>query len=88
MNKKFSNSKMQETRRRFLKKAIWTVPVLIGMGQLAKPTTLHAESHIPDPWGMMSSNRNPERNIKDSSLDESLFDESPFDESPFDRRKQ
>ena len=31
------------SRRGFLKKAAWSAPVLIGMGQLAKPTLAHAD---------------------------------------------
>lgn len=38
---------MQKERRSFLKKAAYSAPALIVMGQLARPTSAHAESCLP-----------------------------------------
>ena len=40
-------------RRAFIKKAIYTTPVLVAMGQLAKPTSAQADDSRVDgrPWG-------------------------------------
>lgn len=42
------------TRRKFLKKAVYSAPVLTALGQLAKPTKAQADSGDPDgppSWG-------------------------------------
>ncbi len=42
--------KMLKERRSFFKKAVYSVPVLMAMGQLIKPASLHAEYGIdPEP---------------------------------------
>jgi len=41
-------------RRQFLKKAVYSAPVLLALGQLAKPTKAEADSGPPDGppgWG-------------------------------------
>lgn len=38
--------KSKSSRRTFLKKAAYSAPVLVGMGQLIKPTSLHADSNL------------------------------------------
>lgn len=38
-------------RRSFLKKAAYSAPALIAMGQLVKPVSIHAESVIDPPPG-------------------------------------
>ncbi len=44
--------KTQKERRSFLKKTVYAAPVLIVLGQLARPTKAEAESQIatPPPW--------------------------------------
>jgi hypothetical protein len=43
--------KSKSSRRTFLKKAAYSAPVLVGMGQLVKPTNVHADSTIASPPG-------------------------------------
>jgi len=55
-NIKDLNSKPNEVKRReFIKKAIYSTPVLLTMGQLLKPTKVHADSTGgpvgPPTWG-------------------------------------
>lgn len=38
-----SKREEKNTRRAFLKKAAYSAPVLMVLGQLAKPTTIHAD---------------------------------------------
>ena len=49
------NSKPEEKRREFLKKVAYTAPILLTMGQLLKPTKVHADSTGgptgPPTWG-------------------------------------
>lgn len=42
---------IQKERRSFLKKAAYSAPGLIVLGQLARPTKAQAESNVPNPWG-------------------------------------
>ncbi|HIQ28829.1 MAG TPA: hypothetical protein EYH42_10095 [Sulfurovum sp.] len=37
------------SRRTFLKKAVYSAPVLMAMGQLAKPTNVQADGSVPPP---------------------------------------
>lgn len=48
-NKKFKNEdvEIKKNRRFFLKRAIYSAPVLIGLGQLVKPAKIYATSCIP-----------------------------------------
>lgn len=48
---KHEKDEMQKERRSFLKKAVYSAPGLIVLGQLVRPTKAKAESDIPDPWG-------------------------------------
>jgi hypothetical protein len=48
---------IQEDRRSFLKKAAYSAPALIALGQLARPARVEAESAIPDPFGVERSSR-------------------------------
>lgn len=43
----------QFSRRRFLKKSVYSAPVLMALGQLAKPTDVQAAYSVPEPpvWG-------------------------------------
>ena len=41
--------KVTSSRRQFLKKAVYSAPVLMAMGQLLKPTHLQADSTVPPP---------------------------------------
>jgi len=54
-NAKKLNSKTEEKRREFLKKVAYKAPVLLTMGQLLKPTKVHADSTGgpvgPPTWG-------------------------------------
>ncbi|MDQ7083751.1 MAG: hypothetical protein Q9M36_01955 [Sulfurovum sp.] len=47
--------KKPNTRRKFLKKALYSAPILVSLGQLAKPTSLKADGSQPDApppdWG-------------------------------------
>jgi len=36
----------ENTRRKFLKKAVYSAPVLIALGQMVKPTDVHADSSV------------------------------------------
>jgi len=63
-------------RRSFLKKAMWSAPVLTAMGQMLKPSSLHAESHIPDPFGFTST-QNSENGVNSKTI----FDKQPLDTS-------
>jgi len=48
IDKKLENNKKESsTRRDFLKKAAYTAPVLLVLGQLAKPTKAQADSGGP-----------------------------------------
>jgi len=40
-------SQKESKRRKFLKKAVYSAPVLLALGQLAKPTEAHADSGPP-----------------------------------------
>jgi len=56
IDKKIENKvlKTPNKRRDFLKKAAYSAPVLLVMGQLAKPTKVHADSGEPSgppDWG-------------------------------------
>lgn len=42
------------SRREFLKKAVYTTPTLIALGSLVKPKTVYAESAVPPPPFWMS----------------------------------
>jgi hypothetical protein len=44
--------KPETGRRSFLKKAAYSAPVLLAMGQLVKPESAHAESQLPPPPGL------------------------------------
>jgi hypothetical protein len=48
-HKDHSSDNLQDSRRDFLKKAAYTTPVLIALGQLVKPTDAQADSTIPPP---------------------------------------
>lgn len=41
------------SRRRFLKKSVYSAPVLMALGQLVKPTDVQAQNSVPGPpvWG-------------------------------------
>ncbi len=61
-------------RRLFLKKLAYTAPVLTALGQLARPTVVHAETSIPDPpFGILSQNRDSFDNGRSDPF-ESQFD--------------
>lgn len=52
--------KSKSSRRTFLKKAAYSAPVLVGMGQLVKPTDGYADSIIdPPPGSGKSTGWNP-----------------------------
>ena len=68
--------KRNAARRSFLKKAVWSAPVLTAMGQMLKPSSLHGESHIPDPWGTLSSQNN-----NNGVNSKTVFDEKPLNTS-------
>ena len=43
----------QYSRRHFLKKSVYSAPVLMVLGQLVKPTDVQARNSVPGPpvWG-------------------------------------
>ena len=43
-----SVDKRVNSRRTFLKKAAYTAPIVLTLGQLVKPTKVHADSGPPD----------------------------------------
>ncbi|HFD13683.1 MAG TPA: hypothetical protein ENJ34_00100 [Epsilonproteobacteria bacterium] len=43
-----SLEKKENSRRTFLKKAAYTAPIVLTLGQLVKPTKVHADSGPPD----------------------------------------
>jgi len=45
--KKDKNIEQESARRKFLKKAAYTAPVLLALGQLAAPTKAQADSGPP-----------------------------------------
>jgi len=52
--KKIVSSPLKEerknpSRREFLKKAAWSAPGIIALGQLIKPVRTHADSKVPPP---------------------------------------
>lgn len=47
--KEKKEKRAQKARRGFLKKAVYSAPGLIVLGQLARPTRAKGESQIPDP---------------------------------------
>ncbi len=49
VNHKNVKDQMQKERRIFLRKAAYSAPVIITMGQLLKPTAVHAESALEGP---------------------------------------
>jgi len=54
MKKINSENKETNKRRKFLKKAVYSAPVLLALGQLAKPTKARADSGDPSGppnWG-------------------------------------
>ncbi len=54
-------SSVKDTRRSFLKKAAYSAPVLLALGQLTLPARVGAESHVPDPvFSQRRSRRPPE----------------------------
>ena len=59
---------MKENRRKFLKKALYTAPVLVVLGEFVTPPSLHARlfsSIIPWPFKQDSNKRvRPERETK------------------------
>ncbi len=60
---KDQKKEIEKERRGFLKKAVYSAPGLIMLGQMVKPTETYAESNIPDPFGVSGSSRStrPER---------------------------
>lgn len=69
--------KQNRGRRSFIKKAMWSAPVLTAMGQMLKPTGLHGESNIPDPPFGMTSIQNEDNGINSPTI----FDEKPLGKS-------
>jgi len=54
MKKQESEDKKRDNRRAFLKKAAYKAPVLVALGQLAKPTKAKADTGDPSgppSWG-------------------------------------
>jgi len=43
------NISNQKRRRKFIKKMVYSAPVLIPMGQLIRPVKSSAETGVPDP---------------------------------------
>lgn len=48
-NHKESEEKIQKERRSFLKKTAYAAPVLVVLGQLARPARAEADSTVPPP---------------------------------------
>lgn len=49
-----NNNEKETNRRKFLKKAAYSAPVLVALGQLVKPTKVRADSGDPSgppTWG-------------------------------------
>ena len=46
---KNKNTDSQNSRREFMKKMVYSAPILIPMGQLVRPVNSSAETSIPDP---------------------------------------
>jgi len=44
VEEKTIDTKEKLSRRKFLKKSVYTTPVLVSLGQLLKPTIAHADS--------------------------------------------
>jgi len=54
MTPEIEKSKIVTTRRKFLKKAAYSAPVILVLGQLVKPTKVRADSGDPSgppDWG-------------------------------------
>ena len=54
MKKQENENQKRDDRRAFLKKAAYKAPVLVALGQLAKPTKAKADTGDPDGppnWG-------------------------------------
>ena len=70
MNKKNTTS---ESRRAFLKKAAYTVPTVIALGQITNPTTSAAASFVGGQGSETDANNNPTTGGDDRSDAYNLF---------------
>jgi len=64
----------QTRRREFMKKVIYSAPVLIPMGQLVRPVKSSAETGIPDPPFGAAASPSTTNNSASSDPFKSSFD--------------